>query len=302
MLKKISKKLIGSIIFCTMLFSAPFSYANTKIANVVDFSFKFNNRDIKLENADVVAIDGRTYLPLAALCQQLLGMTVDWVPETTTVEMWNITKPLDRGSHESPVPVGVFVTGEFYNKKDQKYIPYNVSVTEVIRGQAAEQWLRKEYMEFNEYPEKEIVVKKSGEKNESYKKRVESAELAYEKAIKNYETKYDKYIEDLRQDETKEFLRAKIRIDIVQANSDFCYSTSLKDLVPYCGNVNVDGLQRQFVQYDVKTPKIRSEVNYSGHDILTNGTYEGYYVVPVYRNDLTPRIMYKDGQYLALYE
>lgn len=300
-MKKISKKLITSMIFCAMSFAVAFSYANTKVANVVDFSFKFNDRDVKLEDTNTVVIDGRTYLPLAALCEQLLGMTVDWVPETTTVEIWNITKPSDRGSHEFPVPVGIPVTGEFYNKNDKQYIPYNVSVTEVIRGHQAEEWLRREYMEFNEYPQMEKVVKKSGEKNSQYKKRVENAELAYEKAVKNYEAKYDKYIEELKQDETKEFLRAKIRIDIVQANSDFCYSTNLKDLVPYCGNVNVDGLQRQFVQYSVKTPKIRDEVNYSGHDILTNGTYEGYYVVPVYKSDYTPRIMYKDGQYLALY-
>lgn len=301
-MKKLSKVVISTAIVGASLATSTFALANVKNANVVDFALKLNNREVKLENADIVAIDGRTYLPLAALCQQLLGMTVDWNAETTTVEMWNITKPTDRGSHESPVPLGVAVTGEFYNKTDKKYIPYNVSVTEVVRGNQAEEWIREQYVDLNEYPVLEEVVREKGESGDKYKARVEKAKKAYETAVEKYEAKYNTYLEGLRQDPTREFLRAKVRIDIMQANSEFSYKTTLKDLIPYSGNVIVDGLQRQYVQYSVKEPKMRDEVNYSGRELLTNGVYEGYYIIPVYKNDMTPRIMYKDGQYLALYK
>jgi len=302
-LKNLSKIATSVAVGGLIVASTACSFANTKVAHITDFGFKLNNRDVKLENAEVVAIDGRTYLPLAALCQQLLGMTVEWNDATRTVEMWNITKPTDRGSHESPVPVGVSVTGEFYNKSDKKYIPYNVSVTEVIRGQAVDEWLRKEYMSLigNEYPVKEEVVRGVKESADDYKKRVEKAETAYQKAVNSWEEKYAKYIVNLRQDSTKEFLRAKVRIDIVQANSEFEYKTSTKDLIPYSGSVTVDGLQRQYVEYDVKDPKVSAEVYYAGRSLLTNGTYEGYYIIPVYKNDTQPRVKYKDGQYLALY-
>ena len=112
---------------------------------------------------------------------------------------------------------------------------------------------------------------------------------------------YNKYLETFRQDPNKEFLRAKVRIEILQADSEFLYETTLKDLTPYSGEVNVEGLDRKYVQYTVGKTQIRDELNYSGRKLLTNGTYEGYYIIPVYKNDTTPRVMYKDGQYLALY-
>ena len=302
-MKKLSKVVTGVALSSLVLASTAFSFAETKAAYPADFLFKLNNRDVKLQNADVVAIDGRTYLPLAALCQQLLGMNVEWNGETRTIEMWNITKPTDRGSHEAPVKLGVSVTGEFYNKVDKKYIPYNVTVTEVVRGEMVDNWLREEYLSIagNEYPVKETIVREKKEDYEAYKKRVERAEASYLSAVERWEEKYNKYIETLRQDSTREFLRAKIRIDIVQANSEFEYKTALKDLIPYSGSVNVDGLQRKFVQYSVVEPKIRAEVNYTGRTILTNGTYEGYYIIPVYKGDSEPRMIYKDGQCLALY-
>lgn len=303
-MKKLSKIATSVALSSVILATSSLTFANTKTAYPADFAFKLNNRDVTLQDADVVAIEGRTYLPLAALCQQLLGMTVEWNEETRTVEMWNITKPTDRGSHESPVPLNVSVTGEFYNKNEEKYIPYSVSVTEVVRGAEVDQWLRKEYMSIkgNEYPKLEMVVRGKDEAQDKFEKRVKKAQETYEKAVEKYEAKYNDYITELRQDPTREFLRAKIRIDIIQANSEFKYKTALKDLTPYSGSVNVDGLLRQFVQYTVKEPEIRAEVNYAGREILTNGTYEGYYVIPVYKEDTSPRIMYKDGQYLALYQ
>lgn len=301
-MKKISKIVTG-IAMCGLVFAtSTFSFAE-KTAYPADFSLKLNGRDVKLENADILSIDGSTYLPLAALCKQLLGMNVDWNADTRTVEMWSITKPTDRGSHEFPVPIGVAVTGEFYNKTDKQYIPYNVSVTEVIRGSSVDQWLRKEYMSIvgNEYPVKESVVKKDGEKKDAFEKRQKAASDKYDKAVKAWEDKFEKYMDTLRGDTTKEFLRAKVRIDIVQSNSEFEYKTAANEFVPYSGNATVDGLLRQYVEYKVGTPKIRNEVAYAGKVLLTNGSYEGYYVVPVYKTDAQPRMIYKDGQCLALY-
>lgn len=302
-MKKIAKKIL---IFSlgTAIISSTFSLAETLNVNEVEFGLKLNDRVVKLENASMVTVNERTYLPLRALCEQLLGMTVDWNEAEKTIEMWNITKPMDRGSHESPVAIGKAVTGEFLNKNDKKYIPYNISITEVSRGASVDEWLKEQYMSLdgNEYPVMETVTRGKSETKADYEKRVEKAKTTYENAVAKYEAKYQKYIDDLKQDETREFLRARVRIDIVQADSGFLYQTAYSDLVPYCGDVNVGGLQRKFVQYKVGTPKITDEANYSGRKILTNGVYEGYYIIPVYINDRTPRVMYKDGQYLALYQ
>ena len=97
-MKKLHKVITSLALGGVILTTTTCSFANTKVAYPADFGFKLNGRDVKLQNAEVFAIDGKTYLPLAALCRQLLGMTVDWNNETRTVEMWNITKPTDRGS------------------------------------------------------------------------------------------------------------------------------------------------------------------------------------------------------------
>lgn len=278
-------KIISGILASIIALSSISVYAYDKYVEKVNFKIVLNNREVELpKDIDIVTINDSTYLPLRALCETVMGLDVIWHGDTQVIEMWNITKPEDRGSHEVPIPLGAGVSGEF-QAKDKSYVQYDFAIEDIIRGSEAyskaENWYKQvEPFEYN------------GD-NSDAKKRKEAQD--------KYDEKVLKYMNGLIGGSDFELLIAKVHMDIKPSASSFEYKTNDSDLTPYCGTVTVQGNQRQFVEYSVPSSKMPSDLKYGGRTILTNGIQEGYIIFRVYKNDEKPRIMYKDGQYLALY-
>lgn len=270
------------LLICSTTFASVLAY--DKYVQSVNYKIKLNNRDVNLSK-EIVTIDDSTYLPLRALCEEMLGMDVTWHGDQQLIELWNITKPADRGSHEAPIKMNAPVSGEFL-AKDKSYVNYDISVLDVERGSGVYSKVE------NWYKSKNPLVLDSGLDSDKRKKKVEQ-----------YNEKVDKYMEKCLADRSVyELMLVKVHIDIKPAAATFEYNTKKSDLVPYCGYANVNGLQRQYVEYDVPDVEMPAEMQYIGRTILTNGIQEGYIVLRVYKDDKTPRFKYKDGQYLALYK
>ena len=279
-MKKLTK-LTALLMTIALVVSCVTVSAYDKHVETVNFKIVLNNRDVNLDK-EMVTINDSTYLPLRALCEELLGMDVTWHQDTQTIELWNITKPVDRGSHEAPIPLKAAVTGEF-QAKDKTYVNYEFAIESIERGKSAYTKVENWYRQIHPYeaPDNEAQAAKARAK---------------------YEEKVAKYMQDVLGDSSKyEILIAKAHIDIKPSASTFELKTSDKDITPYCGIVNIDGFDRKYVEYSVPKVDMPSENAYAGRTILTNGIQEGYVVLRVYKNDTTPRIMYKDGQYLSLY-
>lgn len=283
---------------------------NVYQATEAAYKIKMNGADVSIKETPVV-INDRTYLPLRTVCEDVLGMQVDWNGDTQTIDLWNITKPNDRGTHEFPVKAGVPVSGTFKDKSGQDVV-YSISVQDITRGTAVENELRNYWKKDNEY---KTTLKSS------YKDKDER-EKAYEKEAENkqkYADRLNKYICDMLDLEAvtglsesavmsntsgcnMEFLKVKLQLNIAQSASKFEYKTAVNDFTPYCGEANVNGLQRKYVEYNKINPTVVAQDTYAGKTLLTNGVTEGYMYFAVYKGDATPRVMYKDGQYLALYK
>lgn len=313
--KSILSKLLVCVLVVATLVGTAFAYSEVREAFVVDYKIKLNNTEVKLAEKPVI-INDRTYLPVRTICEDALGMIVDWNQAEQTVEMWNITKPSDRGTHEYPVKVGTPVSGEF-KSKDKTNVTYSISVMDIQRGASVETELRNYWKQENPYNAPERPEVKSSDKNydtkmENYRKSVAKAEEAYADKINKYIGKMlqfnDGAVTGLSKDVSLtsrgdyEFVKAKVHIDIKPSASSFEYKTAVNDFIPYCGTVNVDGLNRQYVEYKQIAPIVVAEHAYAGKQILTNGITEGYMYFAVYKADATPRVMYKDGQYLGLYK
>ena len=313
-LTKLEKVLSLVLVVATLVGSA-FAYGEIREAYVVDYKVKLNNTEVKLAENPVV-INDRTYLPVRTICEDALGMVVDWNQDEHTVEMWNITKPSDRGTHEYPVKMGVPVSGEF-KSKDKTVVTYSISVVDIERGASVESELRKYWEQENPYNAPERPSIKSNDKNyddkmEKYYESVRKAEEAYADRLNKYIGKMlqlsDNSVSGLSKSVSLsnkgdyEFIKAKVHFDIKPSASAFEYKTAVNDFIPYCGTVSVDGLTRQYVEYKQISPIVATEHAYAGKQLLTNGITEGYIYFAVYRGDTTPRVMYKDGQYLGLYK
>lgn len=278
---KRNAKNIALVIASVCAITSMSAFAYDKYVQEVDFKINLNGRDVDIDQ-EIVTIDDRTYLPLRAMCEQLMGIDVTWHDDTDTIELWNITKPIDRGSHEAPITHGSPVTGEF-EAKDDTFVNYSISIDEVTRGQSVYDWAKKQYMSVNPLDTGDL----EGEK--------------LQKKIEDYNEKVDEYMQKLVGGTDYELVRAKIHIDILPSASTFEYTTKESDFTPYCGTVTVNGMDRQYVEYSVPKAEGPSDIMYAGRTILTNGIQEGYMVFRVYKADTTPRVKYKDGQYLALY-
>lgn len=319
-MKKLSfRKVLSTCLVGVMLIStcAVGVYAYDKYVAKADFKINLNGNPIRMTK-EMVTIDGSTYLPLRALCEEILGLTVDWNGDTQTIDLWNIAKPTDRGSHEFPISKGVGVVGDF--KAKDGFVTYEISVPTVTRGSSIESELRQEWRKKNPFKEPENNV---GERNDydtskKYNEAKSKYEEKYNKARQEWMDKENEYIAKLLHLNAStvkglsnstvltnqgiyELMKVKVRLDIKPSGLAFEYSTAAKDFTPYCGEATVDGLQRRFVEYEVITPDVSSELGYAGKTILTDGVSEGYMYFAVYKNDATPRVMYKGGQYLALY-
>lgn len=315
------KKRILSGILATVLILSTLCvgvYAYDKYVAPANFKINFNNNPVKLTK-EIVTIDGSTYLPLRALCEEMLGMTVDWNGDTQTIDLWSITKPHDRGTHEYPVAKGVGVLGSFKAKKDG-FVNYEIAIKDIQRGSSVESELRRIWESQNpfEAPKNNVGSRNDYDSTKDYNKAVNAYQEKLSEAQQNYADKENKYIAKLlhiNSDSVEglsksdvltnrgdyEIMKVKIRMDIKPSGLDFEYKTAVRDFTPYCGDTTVNGLQRKYVEYESITPEIPTETSYQGKTILTDGVTEGYMYFAVYKNDSTPRVMYKDGQYLALY-
>lgn len=309
------KKVVAVVCLITLCATCVFAYGEIKEAISVDFKLKLNNTDVKVKE-DIVTINNRTYLPLRTVCEDVLGMTVDWNDVEKTVEMWNISKPSDRGTHEYPIAVGVPVQGEFKGKSKGNIV-YSISVQDVTRGTTVEQELKNYYMSENpykalEYPNISNKDKDYNEKMSEYREKQRKNEQEYADKVNGYIGKMLKLSKGstdgkalstfMTYSSDYEFIKAKVHIDIKPSGEAFEYKTAVNDFTPYCGTVSVDGLTRQYVEYDRISPVVVTEHAYAGKQILTNGITEGYMYFAIYKGDTTPRVMYKEGQYLALYK
>lgn len=314
-LSMMCKGLACVLALATLVGGTTWAYGEIREAFVVDYKIKLNNTEVKLAEKPVI-INDRTYLPVRTICEDALGMVVDWNQAEQTVEMWNISKPVDRGTHEFPVALGVPVSGEF-KAKDKANVTYSISAMDIQRGAAVETELRNYWKQENPYKAPERPEIKSSDKNydskmETYYKNVKKAEEAYADRINKYIGKMlnidDGAVTGLSKDVSLtskgdyEFIKAKVHIDIKPSASSFEYKTGVNDFIPYCGTVSIDGLTRQYVEYKQIAPIVVQEHAYAGKTILTNGITEGYMYFAVYKGDTTPRVIYKDGQYLALYK
>lgn len=311
----ISSVLVGIMIVSSLCVSV---YAYDKYVAKADFKINFNNNPVTLTK-EIVTIDGSTYLPLRALCEEMLGLTVDWNGDTQTIDLWSITKPHDRGTHEYPVAKGVGVLGSFKAKKDG-FVNYEIAVKDIQRGSSIETELRNTWMKQNPFtpPEYNVGERRDYDSTKEYNEALAKYEQKVSKAEQEYADKLNKYIAkllhingssvegsskniSLTSSGDYELMKVKIRMDIKPSGLDFEYKTAVKDFTPYCGDTTVNGLQRKYVEYEVIAPEVPTETSYEGKTILTDGVTEGYMYFAVYKNDKTPRVMYKDGQYLALY-
>lgn len=314
------KKILSSILVFVLLISTfcVGVYAYDKYVAKADFKINLNNNPVKLTK-EIVTIDGSTYLPLRALCEEMLGMSVDWNGDTQTIDLWNISKPNDRGTHEYPVAKGVGVTGEFKAKKGGN-VTYEISVQGVQRGSSIETELRNIWESKNPFdaPENKVGTRSDYNSSKDYNKAQNDYQEKLAKAQQSYADKENKYIAQLLHIDKDtvdgmskstvltnkgdyEFMKVKIRMDIKPSGLEYEYKTSVSDFVPYCGDTTVQGLQRKYVEYTKISPEVPIETSYEGKSILTDGVTEGYIYFAVYKNDTTPRVMYKGGQYLALY-
>lgn len=275
---------------------------NVYEATEAPFKIKMNGSDVTISETPVT-INDRTYLPLRTVCEDILGMQVDWYGDTQTIDLWNITKPNDCGTHEFPVKAGVPVSGTFKDK-EKKDVVYSISVQDVTRGSAVESELRAYWKEENPYK----TTIKPGQNNSE--KEAENRRKYIDRLNKYICDMVDvQPIEGLNESDmvtTKsgcnlEFMKVKLQINIAQADSKFEYNTAVNDFTPYCGEATVNGLHRKYVEYKRINPIVVGQDAYAGKTLLTNGTTEGYMYFAVYKGDATPRAMYKDGQYLALY-
>ena len=274
---------------------------DAKAAQVVGFNVELNGTPVYLDD-EIVAIDGRTYMPVRSVCENMLGMVVDWIPETNTVSCWNMTKPQDTGTHEFPVSTGVPVTGQFDSSDPENPVNYTITISDIMRGDSVEKILQDEWMLANPYEEdREASAQEKKEARQDY---IDDM-YDYLADMLNMEITSGHIKEGTMLSSTNDslyqFLRCKVHIDIKKSPAEFTYTTSSGDFTPYCGTVVVDGLTRQFQQYGSIDPTVQSEYSYAGRTILTNGIQEGYMYFVVYRGDTQPRVMYTGGQYLALY-
>ena len=314
------KRIISSVLIGVMILSSLCVgvYAYDKYVAKADFKIKFNNNPVELTK-EIVTIDGSTYLPLRALCEEMLGMTVDWYGDTQTIDLWSITKPNDRGTHEYPVAKGVGVLGSFKAKKDG-YVNYEIAVKDIQRGSSIETELRNLWMKQNPFepPKDNVGERKDYDSTKKYNEAVAKYEEKLSEAEQNYANKLNKYMAGLLHIDSDtvvglskntsltsvsdyEIMKVKIRMDIKPSGLEFEYKTAVNDFTPYCGDTTVNGLQRKYVEYEKIKPTIPTETSYEGKTLLTDGVTEGYMYFAVYKNDKTPRVMYKGGQYLALY-
>lgn len=314
------KKLISSILAGVMILSSLCVgvYAYDKYVAKADFKINFNNNPVNLTK-EMVTIDGSTYLPLRALCEEVLGLTVDWNGDTQTIDLWNITKPNDRGTHEYPVAKGIGVVGSFKAKKDG-YVTYEIAVKDIQRGTSVETELRNYWMQQNPFnpPESNVGSRNDYDSSKKYNEALAKYQEKLAKAEQDYADKLNKYIakmlgieenmvtglttgSSLTSKSDYEFMKVKVRMDIKPSGLEYEYKTAVDDFTPYCGDTMVNGLQRKYVEYKAIKPVVPTETSYEGKTILTDGVTEGYMYFAVYKNDSTPRVMYKGGQYLALY-
>ena len=89
-MKNTSKKILASLLTSTFLIGAT-AYANAKndIMLISENQPKIYIDDNLVENATIQNIGGKNFFPLRAICEAL-GLTVEWINETRTIEIVNL--------------------------------------------------------------------------------------------------------------------------------------------------------------------------------------------------------------------
>ena len=82
--KSILSKLLVCVLVVATLVGTAFAYSEVREAFVVDYKIKLNNTEVKLAEKPVI-INDRTYLPVRTICEDALGMIVDWNQAEQTV-------------------------------------------------------------------------------------------------------------------------------------------------------------------------------------------------------------------------
>lgn len=263
--------IIGAMtILTTGVMAAP--KLKTYTAQEKDYKIVIDGKTQKTTKTPVI-IDGVTYLPVRDIAQNMLGYTVTLDSATNSILLTSPKEEKEeapKSTHLYPYALGTTILGEIPMTKTRGAIPYTLKLSNVVRGKTAYDMLVKQYIET-----KDNIT-------------TEKARDAVDKLLPN---------------SNYEFLIVSVDYRLGKGDtSEVILTTATKDFTAICGSaIQVDNLDKQFAEYKAVNATLGIDTTYANKKLYPQGMVQGWLVFAVYKDDTTPRVEYKDGQWINLY-